>query len=90
MVASVDFYEIFHFIKLLIHCYLSILIFICYYFLARPLNWSKVTSKFLQFTNHHIHVEVTRKRVNRGVGLGLKIPIKYFLGRCKSYNMCEK
>ena len=43
-----------------------------------PLNWSKVASKFLQLTNHHIHVEVTRKRVNRGVGLGLEIPANYF------------
>ena len=29
-----------------------------------PLNWNKVSSKFLQFTNHHIRVEVTGKRVN--------------------------
>ena len=34
-----------------------------------PLNWSEVASKFLQFANHHIRVEVTGKRVNRGVGL---------------------
>ena len=32
-----------------------------------PLNWSKVASKFFQITNHHIRVEVTGKRVNRGV-----------------------
>ena len=55
-----------------------------------PLNWSKVASKFLQLTNHHIRVEVTGKRVNRGVGLGLEIHAKYFLWRCKSYNMGEK
>ena len=42
-----------------------------------PLNWSKVASKFLQLTNHHIRVEVTGKRVNRGVGLGLKIAAGY-------------
>ena len=30
------------------------------------------------------------KRVNRGVGLGLKIPVNYFLWRCKCYNMGEK
>ena len=42
-----------------------------------PLNWSKISSKFLQFTNHYIHVEVTGKRVNRGVGLGLKISVNY-------------
>ena len=35
-------------------------------------------SKFLQFTNHHIRVEFTGKRVNRGVGLGLEIPVSYF------------
>ena len=38
-----------------------------------------MASKFLQFTNHHIRVEVTGKRVNRGLGLGLEIPTKYFL-----------
>ena len=27
--------------------------------LAASLNWSKVASKFLQFANNHIHVEVT-------------------------------
>ena len=30
-----------------------------------PLNWSKMASKFLQIKNHHIHVEMTGKRVNR-------------------------
>ena len=51
-----------------------------------PLNLNKVASKFLQLTNHHIRVEVTGKRVNHGVGLGLEIPANYFLWRCKSYN----
>ena len=55
-----------------------------------PLNWSEVTSKFLQPANHHIRVEVTGKRVNRGVGLGLEISANYFLWKCKSYNMGEK
>ena len=55
-----------------------------------PLNWSKVASKFLQFTNHHIRVEVTGKRVNHGVGLGFEIPVNYFLWKCTSYNMGEK
>ena len=32
-----------------------------------PLNWSKVASKFLQFTNDHIRVEMTGKSVNHGV-----------------------
>ena len=43
-----------------------------------PLNWSKVVSKFLQFTNHHVCVNVTGKRVNCGVGLGLEIVVNYF------------
>ena len=43
-----------------------------------PLNWSKVASKSLQFTNHHIHVEVTGKWVNHGVGLRLEIPVNSF------------
>ena len=38
-----------------------------------------MTSKFLQFTNYHIRVEATGKRVSRGVGLGLEIAINYFL-----------
>ena len=42
------------------------------------LDWSKAASKFLQLTNHHIRVEVTGKRLNRGVGLGLEIPCKLF------------
>ena len=50
------------------------------------LDWSKVASKFLQLTNHHIRVEVTGKRVNRSVGLGLEIPANYFLWRRKSDN----
>ena len=68
----------------------SIIIFIYYYLLAPPLNWSKVASKFLQFTNYHIHVKVTRKRVNRGIGLGLEIPVKYFFMDMQELNMCEK
>ena len=35
-------------------------------------------SKNFQFTNHQIRVEVTGKSVNRGVGLGLEIPVNYF------------
>ena len=41
------------------------------------LNWSKVASKFLQFTNHHSPVKVIGGRVNRGVELGLEIPVNY-------------
>ena len=53
-------------------------------------KWSKVASKFLLITNCHIRVEVIGKRVNRGVELGLKIPVNFFLWRCKSYNTDEK
>ena len=34
---------------------------------------------FLQFTNYHIRVEATGKRVNRGVRLELEIAVNYFL-----------
>ena len=30
-----------------------------------------------KFPNHHIRVVVTGKRVNRGIGLGLEIPVDY-------------
>ena len=43
-----------------------------------PLNWSKVLSKWLMFTNHHVRGEVTKKRVNLGFGLGLEILVNYF------------
>ena len=43
-----------------------------------PLNWCKVASKFLQLTNHHIRVEVTGKRVSRGVRLRLEIQANNF------------
>ena len=49
-----------------------------------------MASKFLQITNHYSRVEVTGKIVNRGVELGLKMPVNFFLWRCKSYNMGEK
>ena len=42
------------------------------------LNWSKEASEFLQLTNQGVRVEVTGKRVNRGVGLGLEILANYF------------
>ena len=43
-----------------------------------PLSWSKMASKFLQITNYHICVEVTGKRVNHGVEVGLEISLDYF------------
>ena len=46
---------------------------------------------FYQLTNHHIHVEVAgKKRVNRGVGLGVETPADYFLWEWKSYDMGER
>ena len=42
------------------------------------LSWSKMASKFLQITNYRIRVEVTGKRVNHGVEVGLEIPLHYF------------
>ena len=35
-------------------------------------------SKFIQFTNLRIRVDVTGKRFNRGVGLEFEIPVNYF------------
>ena len=43
-----------------------------------PLNWSKMASKFLQLANHHNRVEVTEKRVSRGVGFGTQNTCKQF------------
>lgn len=43
-----------------------------------PLYWSELAFKFLQFPNHSIRVTVTGKRVNRGAGMGLEIPVDYY------------
>ena len=43
-----------------------------------PLYWSKLAFKFLQFQNHGICVAVTGKRVYKGPGLDLEIPVDYF------------
>ena len=85
MVTSVDLYNIFHFISffnasatvifLLSSSYATIsgssLDFVL-------LNWSKVLSNLIQFTDHHVPVEVNEKRVNCGFGLGLEIKVNYF------------
>ena len=34
--------------------------------------------KFLQFTNHHIRVELIGKSVYRCVGMGLEMSVNYF------------
>ena len=36
---------------------------------------SESANKFLKFPNHHIFVVVTCKRVNKGISLGLEIPV---------------
>ena len=41
------------------------------------LYWSKLAFKFLQFQKHIICVAVTGKRVNRGNGIDLEIPVDY-------------
>ena len=48
-----------------------------------PLNWSKVLSKLLKFTNHHVRVEVTGKRINCGFRLGLEIQVNIFYGAAR-------
>ena len=42
-----------------------------------PFNWSKLSSMFLKVPNSFIRGKVTGKRVNRGAGLGLEIPMDY-------------
>ena len=42
-----------------------------------PLSWSKIASKFLKITNYDIREEVTGKKVNHGIKVGLKIPLNY-------------
>ena len=36
-----------------------------------------MTAEFLQFPNHRIRVVLIGKRVNRGAGFGLEIPVDY-------------
>ena len=38
---------------------------------------TELANKFLKLPNHHNRVVVTRKRVNRDIGLGLEIPVDY-------------
>ena len=56
-----------------------------------PFDWSKLAAKFLQFPNHHIHVVVTGKRVNRGAGFGVEIPVDYiFKGNFRATTWLKK
>ena len=43
-----------------------------------PLYWSELANKVLKLQNHYSCVFVTGKRVNRGLVLGLEIPVDYF------------
>ena len=43
-----------------------------------PFYWSKFTNTFLKFPSHHIRLVGVGKSVNRGIGLGLEIPVDYF------------
>ena len=52
-----------------------------------PQNISKTCSMFLKVPNTSIEVQVVRKRLNRGRGYGLEIPIIYcFYGQEKLVN----
>ena len=42
-----------------------------------PFSYSSTFKKFLSLPNHTIRVLVIRKRINRGVGYGLEIPVEY-------------
>ena len=56
-----------------------------------PKNLSKFFCQFLSLPNGNISCEVTGKRVNRGRGYGLQIPVKYtFLGPNKAIEWIEK
>ena len=56
-----------------------------------PKNLSKFFYQFLSFPNCTISCEFTGKRVNRGGGYGLEIPVKYtFLGPNKAIEWIEK
>ena len=56
-----------------------------------PFNWSKLASMFLKVPNSCIRATVTGKRVNRGAGLGLEIPMDYtFYGDARVVLWLEK
>ena len=56
-----------------------------------PKNLSKFFYQFLSLPKYTISCEVTGKRVSRGGGFGLEIPVKYtFLGPNKAIEWIEK
>ena len=86
MVTSVDLYNIFHFISFFNASATVIFLLSSSSYATISglsldfvlLNWSKVLSNLIQFTDHHVPVEVNEKRVNCGFGLGLEIKVNYF------------
>lgn len=56
-----------------------------------PKNLSKLFNQFLKIPNCTIGCKVTGKRVNRGAGYGLEIPVQYrFNGAEKAVEWAEK
>ena len=56
-----------------------------------PINLSKILHQFLKIPNCTIGCNVTGKRVNRGAGYGLEIPVQYiFVGAEKAVEWAEK
>ena len=56
-----------------------------------PFLYSSTFKKFLFLPNHTIRVLVTGKRINRGTGYGLEIPVEYvFNGNEKALQRAKK
>ena len=56
-----------------------------------PKNLSKIFHQFMKIPNYTIRCKVTGKRVNRGAGYGLEIPVQYrFVGAKKAVEWAEK
>ena len=54
-------------------------------------NLSKIFHQFMKIPNCTIRCKVTGKRVNRGAGYGLEIPVQYrFIGAKKAVEWAEK
>ena len=55
-----------------------------------PKNLSKIFHQFMKIPNRTIACKVTGKRVNRGAGYGLEIPVQYrFIGAEKAVKWAE-
>ena len=56
-----------------------------------PKNLSKIFHQFMKIPNCTIGCKVTGKRVNRGAGYGLEIPVRYrFIGAKETVEWAEK